>query len=108
MNIKSEYAAVCGTFCGSCEFLRKSCNGCLAQKGRVFWGICERYQCCVEKRRLEHCGLCEEFPCHWFDWNPEELDEATFATNRQQSVSNLRRRCEIGTSMWLEEQAQQD
>lgn len=106
MNIKLEFAAVCGAFCGTCEFPGKSCAGCLAQKGRMFWGICERYLCCVEERHLEHCGWCEEFPCHWFDWNPEGLDEATFAANRQRNINNLLRRREVGTEVWLEQQAE--
>lgn len=107
MNIKPEFAAVCGGFCGTCGFLGESCAGCLVQKGHMFWGTCERYRCCVEQKRLEHCSWCEEFPCHWFDWNPEKLDEATFATNRERAISNLLRRREVGTEVWLEEQAEQ-
>jgi hypothetical protein len=42
-----------------------------------------------------------------FLWNPEDLDEVTFALNRQQSISNLRRQREVGTEKWLEEQIQQ-
>lgn len=107
MNVKPEFAAVCGNFCGTCEFLGKSCAGCLVQKGRMFWGTCERYRCCIEEKHLEHCGWCKEFPCHWFDWNPEELDEATFAANRQRDINNLLRRREVGTEAWLvEEQAE--
>ena len=105
MNIKPEFAAVCGGFCGTCGFLGESCAGCLVQKGHMFWGACERYRCCVEQKRLEHCGWCEEFPCHRFDWNPEKLDEATFATNRERAISNLLRRREVGTEVSLEEQA---
>lgn len=33
MNGKTHLAAACGTYCGTCNFLRKSCAGCLAQKG---------------------------------------------------------------------------
>ena len=104
MNTEPQLAAVCGDFCGTCEFLGESCAGCLAQKGRVFWGACERYLCCVQEKRLEHCGCCDEFPCHWFDWNPEKLDETTFAANRKRSISNLLRRREVGTEAWLAEQ----
>jgi hypothetical protein len=104
MRIKPQYAAVCGNFCGTCGFLGKSCAGCLAHEGKVFWGTCERYLCCVEEKQLEHCGWCEDFPCHWFDWNPENLDEATFAANRQRGIETLIRRREVGTEVWLEEQ----
>ncbi len=107
MKIKSDFAAVCGSFCGTCEYLSKSCAGCLVQKGQMFWGVCERYQCCVEEKKLEHCGWCEEFPCRWFDWNPEELDETTFADNREKAVNNLLRRREVGTEVWLEEQIEE-
>ena len=104
MKGKTHLAAACGTYCGTCNFLRKSCAGCLAQKGQMFWGTCERYHCCVETHQLEHCGWCDEFPCHWFDWNPEGMDEATFAVVRQTCIDNLQRRKEVGTVAWLEEQ----
>ena len=52
MGIEPELAAVCGNFCGPCDFLGRTCAGCLAQKGRMFWGTCERYQCCVEEKHL--------------------------------------------------------
>jgi len=79
---------------------------CGAQKGEMFWGSCERHLCRVEERQLEHCGWYEEFPCHWFDWNPEGLEEATFAANRQRNINNPLPQREVGADIWLEERAQ--
>jgi len=100
----SHWAAVCGNYCGKCDYLGKGCGGCLVQKGQLFWGTCERYICCVDKRKLEHCGWCGDFPCAWFDWNPEGLDKESFELHRQRDINNLQRRKEIGTEAWLKEQ----
>jgi hypothetical protein len=107
MSALPDLAAVCGNYCGTCDFYGSTCAGCLEQKGRMFWGTCRRYRCCVEAKQLEHCGWCEQLPCHWFDWNPEGFDEATFAANRQRDINNLLRRRQVGTAAWLVEQAKQ-
>ena len=108
MEVKAEFAAVCGNFCGACRFLGASCRGCLSQGGNVFWGTCKRYVCCVRQKELEHCGLCEEFPCPLFDLNPEKLDERTFLANRQRAIGNLVRRRSVGTDAWLKEQNKEE
>ena len=44
--------------------------------------VCPLYDCCVNKKRLEHCSLCDEFPCETFvglrdpSLNEEEAEEA--------------------------------
>lgn len=53
----------CGMDCGKCS--RKEKFGCLGcnnmQSG--YWGEkCEIKECC-EAKKLEHCGLCSDFPC---------------------------------------------
>jgi len=65
---------------------------------------CPLYDCCVNKKRLEHCSLCDEFPCETFEGlrdpslSEEEAEEALRA--RQ---NDLLRRKEIGTERWLGE-----
>ena len=60
--------APCGTFCGTCKFYNRteqpSCNGCGNEKGAPFWGTCNLYACAND--RVEHCGVCEDFPCDLF------------------------------------------
>lgn len=59
----------CGVVCSECQYYPADCKGCLTIKGRVFWlehtgeKICEIYECCVNTKKLEHCGKCEKLPC---------------------------------------------
>ncbi len=53
----------CGLYCSECNYREKmNCPGCIAAKGKMFWGECELAKCCVGKE-LQHCGKCDEFPC---------------------------------------------
>lgn len=65
--------APCGAVCDECPFYKKGCDGCKSVEGKVFWAIehipgeiCPMYDCPVNQKKLEHCGLCNELPCHWF------------------------------------------
>ena len=78
--------AGCGGFCGECaNYLgdkQPRCPGCAVVEGRPFWGECGVYAC-FSSRRLEHCGLCGDFPCerliNQFDPNnPEGQRNAVF------------------------------
>ena len=68
----NNYACACGLYCGDCEFLNKTCEGCSNVKGKPFWTktynieVCPIYDCCVNQKQLEHCGFCEELPCKIF------------------------------------------
>lgn len=72
----------CGILCDDCAWFKGEedprCKGCLEIEGRAFWGddVCETYAC-VEKRGVEHCGECNEFPCTDFmgRYDPEEGPE---------------------------------
>jgi len=104
-------AAACGLYCGDCEYLGDKCpGGCSQVQGKPFWvplfdvEVCPIYDCCINQKHLEHCGLCPEFPCQPFislrdpSLSDEEAEQAL--RKRQQ---NLRRRKEIGTQAWLKE-----
>jgi hypothetical protein len=70
--------AMCGAYCGGCEWIAKTnCPGCLAAKGKVFWGECQMAKCCLDKG-FAHCGECPDLPCDVlqgaFD-NPEHGDQ---------------------------------
>ena len=53
----------CGILCS--EYKRKmkcgDCQGCNVTEN-PFWGVCDVKNCC-ESKKLEHCGLCADFPC---------------------------------------------
>ena len=56
----------CGIYCNTCGWFKgersPKCNGCKEVKGKPFWGKCLKYSC-IKTRDIEHCGLCNEFPC---------------------------------------------
>ena len=108
--LDKNLAAACGLFCGNCEHLGTNCKGCGNQKGKPFWAAlmnvdtCPLYNCSVNTKKLEHCGLCKELPCETFlslrdpSLSDEEAQKAL--VTRQ---NDLLRRKEIGTEKWLEE-----
>jgi hypothetical protein len=63
------YFSGCGILCSDCEFYTgekdPKCSGCIEQAGKPFWGTCGTYEC-MEEHNVEHCGLCNEFPCDKF------------------------------------------
>jgi hypothetical protein len=106
----SSYAAACGVYCGSCELLGKQCSGCGYVDGSPFWvasvgmTVCPLHDCCRKQKSLEHCGLCDGFPCDVFlgmrdpSWTDEQFQESL---DRRRNA--LRRRTEVGTEQWLSE-----
>ena len=71
--------SICGIDCEKCEIGRsKGCLGCKKNKGKVFWGECDLYNCNSQKKQ-EHCGKCSKFPCDMLkEWaksqNPVRID----------------------------------
>ena len=65
---------------------------------------CPLYNCCVNTKQLEHCGLCNELPCKTFlelrdpALSDEEAQNALIARQNE-----LRKRKEVGTEQWLKE-----
>ncbi|TXT58159.1 MAG: hypothetical protein BAJALOKI2v1_430026 [Promethearchaeota archaeon] len=105
---KFEIAAPCGIICDPCPFYLEEkeikCEGCLKNKGDIFWGECKIAKCAIEKE-MEHCGLCVEFPCEriisQYDPNkPKGEQEAIFR------VGQLAIRKKIGTKEWLKRRAE--
>lgn len=107
----NNLAPVCGIYCGTCEYLQGQCQGCGAVQGKPFWTaqmnveVCPLYDCCINKKGLEHCGLCDELPCEMFasfydpSLSPEEGKQSIL-----QRQNELIKRREIGTERWLQEQ----
>lgn len=94
-----KFAARCGIYCGDCEYREKmNCPGCAAAKGKIFWGQCEVAICCMD-RKLDHCGLCPDFPCDTL---------RSFADDAEQGDDGLRIRnarawATEGFAAWLEQ-----
>jgi len=103
-------AAACGLYCGDCEYLEGTCQGCSQVKGRPFWTeqfdmeVCPLYGCCVNQKALEHCGLCDDFPCDLFtSLRDPALSDEEAEQSLQKRQKDLRLRKEIGTEAWLKE-----
>lgn len=82
-KLDNKLLAPCGTYCGSCSYFLKEktpyCPGCKTQKGRPFWGECKLYVC-AKNHEVEHCGLCNDFPCNLFvdQYDPEHGQRSAF------------------------------
>lgn len=108
--LDKKLAPVCGFYCGTCKYYVKACQGCGYVKGKPFWTaqmkveICPLYDCCINKKHLEHCGLCDEFPCKVFTgfYDPS-LSEEEAKRSILARQNELLRRKEIGTEKWLKE-----
>jgi len=65
---------------------------------------CPLYNCSINIKQLEHCGLCRKLPCSTFldvgdpNLSDEEAEKALVA--RQ---NDLIKRKRIGTEQWLKE-----
>jgi hypothetical protein len=103
-----NYAPVCGLDCRSCDFLGDKCQGCGYVDGKPFWtvavpsGVCPFYDCCRNRKKLEHCGLCDDFPCKMFpEVRDPNMSDEEFQESLAERQTALKRRAEIGTSKWL-------
>ena len=104
-------ASPCGIYCGTCPHLGTQCPGCGNVQGKPFWTagmnveVCALYDCCIAKKQLAHCGLCDQFPCETFmRYNDPSLSEEEAQQAALARKGHLLRRKEIGTEGWLEEQ----
>jgi hypothetical protein len=111
--LDSNLAAVCGLYCGTCEHLDNKCKGCGHVQGRPFWtslmqiAACPLYDCCVNNKHLEHCGLCPEFPCATFlEMRDPSLSDAEAEQALQTRQQELINRLKIGTENWLQQKMQ--
>jgi hypothetical protein len=89
----------CGIYCGECKYYKETCGGCGRVKGKPFWGEC-RFYSCVREKKVEHCGLCQDFPCDYFlsTYDPNEGQWRVFYRAGQ-----LVYRKRIGTKAWAKE-----
>jgi hypothetical protein len=51
---------------------------------------------------MEHCGLCEDFPCRTFlELRDPNMSDEEMRESLEARQAALRRRSEIGTDKWL-------
>ena len=68
--------------------------------------VCPLHDCCRNQKQLEHCGLCEDFPCETFNaLRDPNMSDDEFEKSLSLRKQALRRRAEIGTDDWLKEKA---
>lgn len=95
MNIEN-LAASCCDYCGKCPNNPNKCPGCNMETHPEYYFL----KCCTQKA-IDHCGLCSEFPCEKLaSFIPDDRAECP----KGYHMANLRRRVQIGTELWLEEQ----
>ncbi|MGQ9720529.1 MAG: DUF3795 domain-containing protein [Candidatus Jordarchaeum sp.] len=106
---------MCGLYCGNCEYYKEKCVGCEYLEGKPFWiefmkvEVCPLYDCCVNREKLEHCGLCDKFPCKTF--LEMELNDSSMSPEQAKQSAITRKnaligRKKIGLTKWLKEKAE--
>ncbi len=89
-------AAYCGDYCGRCPQYGTECRGCEPSAHPD----CHFINCCQEKF-IQHCGLCDEFPCETLrNFVPDNGPKCPAGFH----VENLRNRVIVGTEAWIEAQ----
>ena len=62
-----EKVTYCGLYCGACPSYQKcTCLGCRLEdkkQNRKSKWACKIRKCCIEKKHVQFCGECDEFPC---------------------------------------------
>jgi len=84
---EKKIETVCGYSCSDCDHHGKECPGCEKTKGKPFWtafvnvGCCPVYDCCVNEKKLPHCGKCPDLVCERFTRfkDPNRTEEETQA-----------------------------
>ncbi|MCJ7544987.1 MAG: DUF3795 domain-containing protein [Phycisphaerae bacterium] len=55
--------APCGLDCNACKLRPKECDGCHATSDHVWCGDCAIRLCCISRKKMDNCSVCDEFPC---------------------------------------------
>ena len=59
---KYETLSYCGIYCGKCKNYKKNMNCCGCRNELSLVNDCPTRACAI-RRKLLHCGECDEFPC---------------------------------------------
>lgn len=90
---------LCGTYCEECDHFQNQCQGCESIQGKVYWApyvgkeICPIYDCCINQRKLSHCGQCLDLPCHiYYDTQDPSLSKEEHDLGVIQRTNELKKR----------------
>ena len=105
--IDPDSSPPCGWHCTDCSYLGDSCPGCRKTGGRPFWtanstiDACPVYACCNDAEDLEHCGLCDRFPCRTFrEWHDPSMTETEVRESLMKREKALRTRALQKAADW--------
>jgi hypothetical protein len=91
----------CGAICENCLACDKPCKGCHETGGRPYFyknnEKCPVFEC-SQNKQIEHCGLCDSFPCDIF-LNKFDPDRGIITALRRAGLLSLRKK--IGTEKWI-------
>lgn len=86
----------CGVVCSECPSFPKDCKGCPEIKGKAYWlqytgeDICALYDCCVNQKKMSHCGKCESLPCEHYERDDPTKSPGENAEDRRKQMAQLR------------------
>ncbi len=78
----NKVISCCGMVCSDCKSFPNECKGCPEIKGIAYWlqyvdaDHCPIYDCCINDKRLNHCGECALLPCDkWYQFSDPTMSE---------------------------------
>ncbi len=101
----------CGLYCGACpSFLKSTCLGCRSddksQNRKSKWS-CKIRNCCIDEKKIEYCGKCNEFPCKEIKRKIIESHKGDPKFNYRHKVpENMVEIKELGLENWSQQQEQ--
>ena len=83
----------CGLDCGLCPIYYTAgssrCSGCCGPDFFNKHPSCSYITCCVKKKKLEVCALCDEFPCSKFEsWLQSGGEYDSFLTHKKANTNH--------------------
>jgi hypothetical protein len=119
MDMKKEWLAPCGLYCGVCAVMMAHrdnnqklkerlaplfqvspedirCEGCLSDETFTYCTTCP-IKSCTSQRGYEGCHECDEFPCHY-------IEEFPIPVGKKVILRAIPYRREAGTEKWVEDE----
>ncbi len=119
MNIRKEWLAPCGLYCGVCgvliahrdnnqEFKERlstvhgtqpediQCNGCLSDTPFLYCRVCP-IKSCTQEKQLEGCHQCNSFPC-------AHIENFPLPVGKKVMLRAIPQWRAWGTEKWIEEE----
>jgi len=117
MEIRREWLAPCGLYCGVCAIMMAHtdnnqkfkerlapvygvspeeirCEGCQSDLPFTFCSVCS-IKSCTRERGYEGCHQCDDFPC-------EHIDKFSFPVGKKVMMRAIPQWREMGTQRWVE------